>query len=175
MIKQEDVFQIGRIGKAHGVKGEVTFHFTDDIFDRIDADYLILEVDGILVPFFMEEYRFRSDETALVSFCDVNTQERARELTGCPVFFLRSDVPADDSGELSWAQVIGFSILNAAKQQSVGTLVAVDDTTINTLFEIETPDGRQVLLPASDDLITDVDTAARTISLIIPDGLLGLQ
>ena len=43
MIKREDVYKIGRLGKAHGVKGEVSFQFDDDIFDTTDADYLILE------------------------------------------------------------------------------------------------------------------------------------
>ena len=174
MIRQEDVFQIGRIGKPHGVKGEVLLHFTDDVFDRAESDYLILEVDGILVPFFMEEYRFRSDETALVSFCDITTQEQARQLTGCPVFFLHSEVPDDDEGELSWAQIIGFSIDDDESGNIVGTLTAVDDSTINTLFEILTPDGREVLLPASEDLITDVDVEGRRIAMTIPHGLLEL-
>ena len=40
MIKKEEVYKIGRLGKAHGVKGEVSFQFDDDIFDRVDADYL---------------------------------------------------------------------------------------------------------------------------------------
>ena len=51
MIKQEEVYRIGRLGKAHGVKGEVSFQFDDDIFDQIDADYLVLDIEGILVPF----------------------------------------------------------------------------------------------------------------------------
>ena len=66
MIKKESVYKIGKIGKPHGVDGEVSFHFDDDIFDRVVADYLILEIDGILVPFFLDEYRFKNDETALV-------------------------------------------------------------------------------------------------------------
>ena len=41
MIRQEEVFKIGKIGKPHGVKGEVAFRFSDDVFDRVDADYLI--------------------------------------------------------------------------------------------------------------------------------------
>ena len=68
MIKEEDVYKIGRIGKPHGVSGEVTLRFSDDVFDRVDADYVVLLVDGILVPFFIEEYRFRSDEVALMKF-----------------------------------------------------------------------------------------------------------
>ncbi|MDO4934692.1 MAG: 16S rRNA processing protein RimM, partial [Prevotella sp.] len=73
MIREEDIYKIGKLGKPHGVRGEVSMHFTDDIFDRTDCDYLILRIDGIMVPFFMEEYRFRSEETALVKFCDIDT------------------------------------------------------------------------------------------------------
>ena len=90
MIRQEEVFKIGRLGKTHGVKGEISFLFDDDVFDRVDADYLVLQVEGILIPFFMEEYRFRSDTVALVKFCDVDTQQRAAELTGCDVYFPRA-------------------------------------------------------------------------------------
>lgn len=87
MIKKEDVYKIGRIGKPHGVHGEVQMQFSDDVFDVVDANYLLLNVDGILVPFFMEEYRFRSDEIVLMKFCDINTEAQARELTGSEVFF----------------------------------------------------------------------------------------
>ena len=66
MIKKEDVYRIGRLGKPHGVQGEISFMFDDDVFDRSDADYLVLDIDGILVPFFMEEYRFKGSETAIM-------------------------------------------------------------------------------------------------------------
>ena len=61
MIKEQDIYKIGVIGKAHGVKGELSIQIDDDIFDRVDAEYLVLKLDGIFVPFFMEEYRFKSD------------------------------------------------------------------------------------------------------------------
>lgn len=86
MIKDTDVYKIGRVGKPHGVKGEVQVQIDDDVFDRVGADYLVLRIDGILVPFFMEEYRFKSDEIALVTFCDMDSAEKVRELTGCEVF-----------------------------------------------------------------------------------------
>ena len=64
MIKKDEIFKIGIFNKPHGVKGEVSFTFTDDIFDRVDCEYLVCLLDGIFVPFFIEEYRFRSDTTA---------------------------------------------------------------------------------------------------------------
>ena len=87
MIKKDEVYKIGVINKPHGVKGEVSFTFTDDIFDRVDCDYLILLMDGIFVPFFMEEYRFRSDNAALVKFEDIDTAEKARMFTNVEVYF----------------------------------------------------------------------------------------
>jgi len=168
----KDVYRIGRIGKPHGVKGEMNFMFTDDVFDRTDSDYLIIEVDGLLVPFFIEEYRFRSDETALLKLCDIDTQEQARQFTNCEVFFERSKAYTPDD-ELTWAQIVGFRIVDENNGKIVGEIVAIDDSTENTLFEVQVAQ-RQILIPASDSLIRNIDTQSQTITMTIPDGLLAL-
>ena len=170
MIKESEVYRIGRLGKAHGIKGEVSFQFDDDVFDRVDADYLVLDIDGILVPFFMEEYRFRSDSVCLVKFCDVDTQQRASELTGCDVYFPRA-LANDDDENLSLASLVGFTIVSAPDGFPVGAIAAIDDQTSNILFELE--DG--TLIPANDDLIIDIDTTKRQITMSLPEGLLALR
>ena len=169
MIKKEEVYKIGRIGKAHGVKGEVTFNFDDDVFDRVDAEYLVLEVDGILVPFFMEEYRFRSDSTTLIKFENVDTQDRARELTNCDVYFPRQ-LADNDEESLTWTFLVGFSIIDTETGKTVGTITGIDDSTANILFELE--DGR--LIPASEELISDLDKDNKTITIALPKGILDL-
>jgi len=170
MIKQEEVYKIGRLGRTHGVKGEVTFNFDDDVFDRVDADYLVIEVDGILVPFFFEEYRFRSDTTCIVKFQDIDTQEQARELTNCEVFFPLALVPHDDEDELRWKSLVGFKLIDAKDNRCVGRIADVDDQTVNVLFKLD--DG--TLIPAAEDLITVVDHDRRSITIDIPAGLLEL-
>ncbi len=168
-MEKKDVYKIGRLGKAHGVKGEVSLQFDDDIFDRVDADYLVLDIDGILVPFFMEEYRFRNDTVCLVKFCDIDTQQRASELTGCDVYFPRA--LADEAEELpSLAGLVGFDIVEAKDNKRVGTIAAIDDQTANILFELE--DGR--LIPANDDLVDDIDWDGQQITMTLPEGLLSL-
>ena len=168
MIKAEDIYKIGKLGKVHGVKGEISFLFDDDVFDRVDADYLILDIDSIFVPFFIEEYRFKSDNNALMKFDGIDTMERAKELTGCDVYFPRELADSEDS--MSWAEIVGFSIINAGTGQTVGQIASIDDSTINILFELE--DGR--LIPASEELITAIDQTNRVITIDIPDGLLDL-
>ena len=169
MIREEEVYQIGKLGKTHGVKGEISFLFDDDVFDRTDADYLILKIDGIFVPFFIEEYRFRSDSNAIMKLESVDTQERARELTGCEVFFPRN-LSGSDEGDISWAELVGYSLIDADTSRNIGTIAAIDDTTINILFELE--DGK--LIPASEDLIADIDTKKRQITIHLPEGILDL-
>ena len=155
------------------MKGELSFLFSDDVFDRVDADYLVLDIDGILVPFFMEEYRFKSNEKALVKFVDIDSEERARQLTGCEVFFPRN-LSDSDAEHVSWAEIIGFAVIDKQNGQVVGHIKAIDDTTINTLFEIETTAGNDILLPAHEELIHEADMQRREIRMSIPDGLLDL-
>ena len=169
MIREEDIYQIGKLGKTHGVKGEISFLFDDDVFDRVDADYLILKVDGIFVPFFIEEYRFKSDANAIIKFEDIDTQERARELTSSDVYFPRALANSEDEG-LSWSAIVGFDILEATSGIKLGRIASVDDTTLNILFCLE--DGS--LIPASGDLITAIDQQAHTITMQLPEGLLDL-
>ena len=167
MIKEDEVDKIGRIGKPHGIGGEVTLRFSDDVFDRVDADYLVLMVDGILVPFFIEEYRFRSEEVALVKFEDIDTMDRAAELTGCDVFFPRhlADI---DNDVLTWSQIVGYDIVDVASGKVIGRIESVDESTINVLLELA--DG--TLIPAVDEFIDDIDHEALKLFMSLPDGLL---
>lgn len=112
MIRREDVYKIGKLGKTHGVRGEISFLFDDDVFDRTDADYLVFDIDGILVPFFLEEYRFKNDSNALLKLDGIDTQEQAQELTGCDVYFPRK-LADSDSDNISWAEIIGYSVIDA--------------------------------------------------------------
>ncbi len=173
MIRREDVYKIGVLGKPHGVKGEIQFRFTDDVFDQCDSDYLVLDMEGILVPFFMEEYRFRSDEVALMKFCDIETEERARELTGTEVYFPRA-IAEENKDDLSWAQIVGFNLLDNRTGKIVGKIISVDDSTINLLFETKTETDDILLIPANENLIKGINKARQTIAMEIPDGLLEL-
>ena len=113
MIRKEEVYKIGIFNKPHGIHGELSFTFTDDIFDRVEAEYLICLLDGIFVPFFIEEYRFRSDTTALVKLEGVDTAERARMFTNIEVYFPVKHAEEAGPGELSWDFFVGFRMEEA--------------------------------------------------------------
>lgn len=169
MISEQDVYKIGQIGRTHGIKGEVTFNFTDDVWDRAESEYLFLRVEGILVPFFLEEYRFRSDSTALLKFLDYDSANDVQFLVGCEVFFphtLTPEVGGDD--EYTWRYFTGFELFDETAGH-IGTIDRVDDSTQNVLFQV----GER-LIPAAEDWIKDINHKERTISMSLPEGLLDL-
>lgn len=175
MIRKEEVYKIGKIGKPHGVKGELTLFFDDDVFDRVDAEYLVLCIDGILVPFYMDDWRFKTGETALVKFCGIDTKEAASELTGCDVYFPKHLSDRGDD-ELTWDEINGFSVVDSNEDNMVvGKIVSVDESTVNILLEVETPSGSIVLVPANEDMIKDVDSEAKQITVALPEGLVDLN
>lgn len=169
MIRREEVFKIGIINRPHGVKGEISFTFTDDIFDRVECDYLILSLEGILVPFFIEEYRFRSNNVALVKFEDVNTSEQARKLTNTEVYFPKKYMDGQ-AENFSWNFFTGFRVEDM-QYGYLGEITDVDDTTQNVLFVIK-KDGKECLLPAHDEFIIDLDRERNVLKVNVPDGLI---
>lgn len=169
MIKKEDVYKIGVIGKPHGVKGELNFTFTDDSFDREEVDYLIFLLEGIFVPFFIESYRFRSDDTAIIKFEDIYTADRAKMYSNVDVYLPLKY--ADESDEIpSWSFFEGFQVIDE-QHGELGIVSHVDDTTLNTLFVVE-KEGDEMLIPANEAFITNLDRKKRILYVAIPEGLL---
>lgn len=169
MITLNDVYRIGTLGKPHGVKGEIAFSFEDDVFDREEADCLFIMIDGLLVPFFIEEYRFSSDVMALMKFEGIDSLEQAMSLTGCEVYYPRDY--EDDDDTVSKAELNGFKLIDAASERVVGTIQTLDDSTANLLFVVSTDNG-ELLIPASHELIKKIDKQQQTITVEIPAGLL---
>lgn len=174
MIRKEELYQIGRFNKPHGVHGELLFTFTDDIFDRVDCDYVVCLIDGIFVPFYINEYRFKSNNTALLLLDGIETVEKARMLTGVDVFFPIKYIKEEQTEELSIQYFVGFTVKDVT-HGVLGVIKMVDDSTPNVLFSVENEQGSQLLVPAQNELIIDMDYQKRTITFDLPEGLVTIN
>jgi len=173
MIKKEDVFKIGRFAKPHGVKGELSLLTTSDLFDEAENPYLICDIDGILVPFFIEEYRFKSDSVTLVKLEYVDNEDAAREFVNRDVYYPLSEAHESDLvGDMTWDSFIGYTVTDE-KHGLLGRITHVDESTINVLLQIDYK-GTELLFPAVEELISDVDHPNKHMSVVLPEGLLDL-
>lgn len=164
-----DTYKIGTLTRTHGIKGELSMNFTDDVWDRADADYVFLEVDGIQVPFFLEGWRYRSDSVALLKFQDIDNSEDANEYVGADVYFPHDLTPEpSEEDEYTWRHFTGWQVVDSTIG-NVGEIEYVEDSTVNTIFCI---DGK--LVPANEDFIERIDAKERVIYMNLPDGLFDL-
>jgi len=176
MIKKEDIFQIGKLIKPHGLRGELSFEFSTDIFDEIEADYFICEIEGIFVPYFIESYRLKSDHSGFVKFEGIDSNEDAKELLKVNLYLERTSLPTDFSSENVQGTdfYVGYQIADQ-DGNIIGKIVSMDDSTENILFNVLSTSEEEILIPASDDYISTIDDDAGVIYMQIPEGLLGLN
>ena len=168
MIRKEEVYKIGIFNKPHGIHGELSFTFTDDIFDRVEAEYFICLLDGIFVPFFIEEYRFRSDSSALVKLEGIDTAERARMFTNVEVYFPVKHAEGAGDGSSVGSFFVGFR-MEDTRYGVLGEVVDVDTSTVNTLFVVDKKE-EELLIPAQEEFIMDIGQEQKLITVELPEG-----
>ena len=105
-------------------------------------DFVFVQRDGLFVPF----------RSAHIS-----------ELIGEEGFVLRSDVQEEGDSELTWQDLVGYTIEDD-ETGVIGRIDSIDESTINTLATLE--DGR--LLPLHEDFISDIDEEARILRVHLP-------
>ncbi len=171
MINKDDLFPIGRTHGPHALQGEVTCSFTNTVFDDADAPFFVLEMDGILVPFYLEWYRFKTETTALVKFDGVDAERDARELAGKTIYLPTAYRELSEPEAVTLHDLIGFEVYDR-EAGPLGQVTAVEDSTLNVLFII---DGGRLMLPAHDAFVDRVDYAGRAIYMHLPEGLKDLQ
>ena len=174
MIRRDEVFKIGKIIRTRGIKGEVEMECINDAFDDGNAEYFVLEIDGILVPFFWDEYRFKNHTTIIVMFDGISNEKEASQYVGCNVFYPFSKVATDETHLLSWKAFEGYSV-TGQNEEHIGEIIHVDDRNDNIVITVEQPSGKTALLPLHEDLILECDHKKCFVKLIIAEGLLDLN
>ena len=112
-------------------------------------EFIFVKRDGLLVP-------FRSEQVS--------------ELIGEEAFVLRSDIQEEGEELLTWQDLVGYMIMDEGDDGAwteIGTIAAVDESTINTLATLE--DGR--LVPLHEDFILDIDEEAHILRVHFPFAL----
>lgn len=172
MIRKEQVFPIGQIIKPHGIHGEMTFDITSDILNRDDVPFFIFEIDGILVPFSVEAYRYKSNTTGILQLEGVATEQEAKQFSGLTIFLQKQYLEEVEDAEIELDYFVGFRLIDVEKGE-IGIINEVDQTTENALFVIM-KDEDELLVPVGDEYIQEIDHQHKTITVLLPEGLLDL-
>ncbi len=172
MILKEELFPVGKINKTHGTKGELNFSSNYNIFEEIDIPFLIMEPEGLLVPFYIESVRMINDENGIIKLERVDSDERASEFIGETIYLSKIYMQEIEEEELALDYFIGFEIIDT-KTGRVGRISSIDESTENILFIVEN-DKDELFIPATDDFIIEIDHEKNTLIMDLPLGLIEL-
>lgn len=175
MIKRDDVIMIGKFLKPHGTKGEIAASLDVDIdFDQVQ--YIVADVDGILVPFFIKSWRMKSADTVLLTPEDIDSDSLGTTLTG-PVMITRSEqnaIAGVDDDHFLISNLVGFAV-RLVSGDTLGTVAGIEDSTANVLLVIKTTDSKTLYVPLVDEFVVDLNPDDKTLTLDVPEALLTLN
>lgn len=150
---------VGKITKAHGLKGELTVLSLSDNPDRFVEGNVVFLQDGRALT--IGEVR-ANGARLLVTFAGVADRAAAEALGGELLVVPEADLP-DLPDSTYWPhQLEGCEVLTKAGR-SFGTITDVVGNPANDIWIATGPDGRETLVPAIAQVIAEVDIEGRRV------------
>lgn len=172
-MKKEDCFYLGKIVRKYSFNGELLIKLDTDqpeLYENLDA--VFIDYRNTFIPFFIESSQLHKSDLLRVQFEDVTTEADADSLLKSDVYLPLELLPKLEGNKFYFHEVIGFAITDE-HFGPVGTIMGVNDSTAQALFEIER-DGKEILIPVNDEFIKTVDRKNKTIVVETPEGLIDL-
>lgn len=181
MITEKEITPAGEFVKTHGIHGELNASISvNEEFLRLYPMFICL-MDGIYVPFFIEEMRPRGARAVLIRPHDVNSETEAKLFAGKTIYILKRDLldyeerfDADEDHGAYADDLIGYSV-DDARAGHLGVITSIEDSTANMLFILRTPEDKTLYIPVAEPFITSINHDDKTLGTDLPDGLVNLK
>jgi len=159
---------VGILRRPHGLSGELLMDVLTDFPQRLSVGTRLF-VGEKYAPMTIASLRGHNDGL-LVRFRGLDNPEAAGKYRGKTVFVSAKDRPALPEGEFYHHQVIGLRVVNEADEE-LGSLSEILVTGANEVYIVKRPDGRELLLPAIEDVILKIDLEAGLVRVRLLPGL----
>lgn len=172
--QKQQMMQLGKIMRPHGIRGELRMQISTAYPDRIPyLETLVLSPERRpkqKKTYILESARFHRN-AALLTLEGINSRDDAEQLRGMIVSVpLNEGAPLEDD-EYYTVELIGMDVLTNTGEH-VGTLTRIFETGANDVFVIDSSVYGEVLIPDIEDVILNVDLTERRVEINPIPGLL---
>jgi 16S rRNA processing protein RimM len=164
---------VARIGKAHGLRGEVTVQVLTGAADERFVPGAIFVTDPEAAgPMVLRSARDHNG-VLLIGFEGTDDRSGAEALRGIK---LLADPLEDDGDEETWYErdLVGLKAVTVAGEE-VGEVIALRPGAAQDLLVVRLTDGREALVPFVTAIVPEVDIEGGRVVLDPPAGLLTLD
>ena len=163
---------VARIGRAHGIKGEVTVEVrTDEPELRLAPGAVLLTDPAATGPLTIETGRVHSGRL-LLRFQGVGDRNAAEALRNT-LLIAEVDPEAlpEEEDEYYDHQLIDLDVVTKDGVE-VGRITEISHLPSQDLFIVERPDGTEVLVPFVEEIVTEIDLEEQRAVIDPPPGLI---
>jgi 16S rRNA processing protein RimM len=159
---------IGKVVRAHGLKGQLKVVPYGETLSSLSGGEMITAclADGTSLQLTIVEARPHQKAFLLLSR-EVSTVDEARDLVGAELCVPESRLPPTAPDEFYWYQLIGLEVASADGQQ-LGTLQEILETGSNDVYVVR-QGGREILIPATQEVVLEVDLQRRLMIVRLPN------
>jgi 16S rRNA processing protein RimM len=168
----DSCFKLGKISKAHGLKGEVLIILEKEFPVQYSSlGSVFVDINKKLIPFFIQNISV-SQKKAFVKFEDINDLNEVSALVGKDVYLPESLLPEGEEGVILYTDLIGYTISDKTLGV-LGKIVDLYETPAQDIFAMEYKE-KEILIPAKEELILKVEKKKKILHMDIPEGLVDL-
>ena len=179
MISDKEISAVGKFQKTHALKGELNAILDIDSEFIAEGNAVIIDVDGIFVPFYASSLRPKGNTSYLIKLDGIDTEQEAKSFVNKTIYALKSELAPfleiEEEELRGEDDLIGYQVVDNSTGATLGKIERVDSSTQNLLFILKTSDGRELYIPAVDEFILDIDDSGQRIFMNLPAGLLELN
>jgi len=173
-MEKDQCFYLGKVARTHGLNGNVTVKLEgDDQKEYEGMESVFLEIQGKLVPFFINSISIKSNETAIVDFQFIDNEQWAKRIVGAKLYLPEEFLPELDESTFYFHEVEGFTVIDNATGNEIGTVKEIVEYPQHSVMSVM--DGnKEILIPVSDDIFKNIDREAKVLYADLPEGLLDI-
>jgi len=173
-MTHDQCFYLGFISKVQGFKGSmIAFLDVDDADAYRKLDSLLVDMNGVLQPFFVESITIRDKGFAHIQIEGIDTREAAVEISGKEIYLPLSRLPELPDHRYYLHELPGMEVVDAV-HGSIGVVEKVLDYSQNALLQIINATN-EVLIPINDNFVSHVDKKTKIVHVHIPKELLEIN
>lgn len=161
---------LGTISKTHGVRGELILRIASPTFEPDENwESLFLQIDGILVPFFISSLYAPKAEEWIIRFDDYENKDSAQQLVGLPVW-IHKEYLAEAREAIYLEKLTGYTLINLSTGKH-GLINDFLDIPGNPVFEVMLT-SEKILVPVQENLIEEIDEENQKLLMRLPEGIM---
>ena len=167
----EDLLRVGVIANTHGIRGEVKVFPTTDEKERFkDLKKVILDMGKEQKVLEIQSVRFFKN-LVILKFKGIDNINDIEMYKGKDLLVTREDAGPLEEGEYFIADLLDLDVYSD-EDEKIGVLYDVMQTGANDVYVVKTEEGKEILLPAIDECILDINLEESRMTVHIMEGLL---